>query len=120
MYHADNDGRFPAEMSSTVQLKAALDSYYKDESTFETLNPDGSEFLGNGLLAGYKASSLYGHETTVTLYDSKIWKEKGLRNVAFMDGHVKFVGRADFLYGLRAEYLDSDMPELPYQRDVVE
>ena len=108
MYQEDNDGRFPLEMSTNDHLREALMVYLKIEEIFDTLNPDESEFVGNGLLAGRRVAGLYGQETTISVYDSKIWKGMGLRNVGFVDGHVKFVDEDAFLMGLIVEYLYAD------------
>lgn len=110
MYQADNDGRFPAQMSTSEDLRGALGGYARSVEIFDTLNPDGSVFLGNGLLAGRRVAWLYGQETTISVYDSKIWRERGLRNVGFVDGHVKFVDEDDFNYGLKVEQLIADPP----------
>ena len=121
MYQADNDGRFPSEMTTNAHLRGVLVGYvesqrstfvYDADSVFRTNNPDESEFLGNGLLAGYVASGLYSPETTVTLYDSKVWQERSHRNVGFTDGHQKFVPESVFVYGLKAEQLFLDSPEV--------
>ena len=112
MYQEDNDGRFPPKMMTTDNLVGSLGIYCKDEQIFRmTHNPDEGEFVGNGLLAGSKAEWLYEQETTISVYESKIWKETGLRNVGFVDGHVEFVDEDDFNYGLKVERLFADPPE---------
>lgn len=105
MYQADNDGRFPPKMSTTEHLKSALLEYAEgNEMIFGTLNELGGEFRGNERLAGRDGRLVTDPDRAVSLYDSEEWKDSGLRNCGFVDGHVKYIDGFNYGWGLKVEF----------------
>ena len=104
MYQTDNDGRFPAQMSTMEQLKPVLTEYARSDRNFQTGNDLESVFLGNERLAGRLAESVVDPGNTITLYDSELWKDTGERTCAFVDAHAWWVDDRYFEWGLKVVF----------------
>jgi len=90
-YLADYDDRFPQAYHTNEDLKQALHPYIDNERTFQSINPDGSVFLGNSVLEDRLLSDVADKDNSVLLFDSKDWAKFDGRHCAFADGHAKFI-----------------------------
>jgi len=90
MYTADNDDRFPPDVSSVAAVHGLLTTYLQPEVRMVSNNKGSSAFLGNGSLAGKKGAVIAIPDLTLVFFDSAPWPEVK-RAVTFVDSHVKFL-----------------------------
>lgn len=94
MYTADWDDEIPW-VQSTAAAKYVTMPYIKNDTLWQTQNPNGGEFRFNMALAGVSSTAIEAPAEEVLYYESKEWPD-GKRCVAYADGHVRIVDRSQW------------------------
>lgn len=101
IYAADNDDRFPPDMSSARAVWPALNEYVKDERAIKSENKESPEFLGNATLGGKKYKEL-DEKHTIVFFESA--PSEGGRYVLFVEGRVKRLTETEFQLALANDW----------------
>jgi len=96
MYAAEHDETMPASFMSTQDLRAAAEPYNNPGAlTFLSKNPDGGEFLPNGLAEGLQMWRVVSPSEAILIYESVPWKSDNSRVVGRFDVSAKFIKEFD-------------------------
>lgn len=87
LYAADNNDALPLRLSSAAVARPSIQMYVTDDRAFTTLNPAGSEFLGNPEVSGTRVKAYTQPAQVVLFYESNPWRD-GRRAVVWLDGHA--------------------------------
>jgi hypothetical protein len=85
MYVTDAGDPIPGKFRTGDDLRKLL-SPYVDDSSFETLNPNGGEFVPNPGVAGKSLADIQSPAQVIVLTESEAWPD-GRTVVGYADGH---------------------------------